>query len=165
MKSRSWAGKHIRFTHDAANRLTASQRSATAHRRYGFDPAGNRVAPSPLTTDEKMNCFYQISFGLIPLGAMGFVSAEELVTPPPMLRAGNVAYQDFIQRLPENSNNSAYVRHLGNIENYEIKIKKNKNGYTVTFTPIKHPTEMFFGGGAEYNINEDFNVSRVLLYK
>ena len=74
-----------------------------------------------------MNCFHQISFGLITSGAMGFASAEELVTPPPMLRAGNVAYQDFVQRLAGSSNNNrAYVRHLDNIENYEITIKKTR---------------------------------------
>ena len=47
----NWACQRTHYTYDPANRLIASQHNITAH-RYAFDPAGNRVDPSPLTAEE-----------------------------------------------------------------------------------------------------------------
>jgi hypothetical protein len=85
---------------------------------------------------------------------------------PPILKASKAAYDDYVQKLATTYHDDDYLAsYMKNIENYEIKVKKEKGKFIVYFSLISPSNEIITGGGAKYTINQEFKITSVLRYK
>jgi hypothetical protein len=117
-----------------------------------------------------MKFLFKLSLGFVGfvlLGAVTFVSAEEIMDPSPIMKAADIAYRDFSRKLAADfDNGTAQTKYLKNIENYEIKINRISLGYIIEFIPsIKQSDEIWLGGGAKYEISVNLEILSALRYK
>jgi len=112
------------------------------------------------------NYLLKVLFLLLAIPLSVITLHAEDVKPPSILRAAEVAYQDFSAKLDQGRTIQwEYSDYVGNIQNYDIGLSESDTSYIVVFL-LKQGDVKINGGGGEYKINKgDFRVMQFTVYK
>lgn len=96
-------------------------------------------------------CLFFCLIGL-EAGESEIKTGRVMIVPGEMFKAAMVAYQDFIDRIRKENDDSSFGKYASKIENYDVEIKRVKAHWVIEFF-LKG--DDMRGGPAQYRVSND----------